>query len=113
MIMKSDWFGFTDKLQPMKVSFLLVGIWWLIFGHFSYSKLPSFRNERKINRDVLFLGFKELKLIYKELKSYSILKGYLGAFFVYCMAVKSVMIIVAYFVEKLVQCVEDDHRDNG
>ena len=113
MIMKSEWFGFTDKLQPMKASFLLVGVWWLGFGHFSFSRLPSFRNERKINRDVLFYGFKELKRIYKELKSYPVLKGYLGAFFVYSMAVQTVMIIAAYFGEKEVQWATDDERQTG
>src|SRR5690554_7096153 len=50
MIMKSDWFGFTDKLQPMKVSFLLVGIWWMILGIFFSSNLQSLRFERKIVR---------------------------------------------------------------
>jgi len=113
MIMKSEWFGFSDQLQPMKFSFLLVGIWWLVFGHLSYSKLPSFRNERKINRDVLFFGFKELKRIYKELKNYPVLKGYLGAFFVYSMAVQTVMIIAAYFGEKEVQWTSDGQRQMG
>src|SRR5690606_8358311 len=113
MIIKSEWFGFSDQLQPMKFSFLLVGIWWLVFGHLSYSKLPSFRNERKINRDVLFFGFKELKRIYKELKNYPVLKGYLGAFFVYSMAVQTVMIIAAYFGEKEVQWTSDGQRQMG
>lgn len=113
MIMKSEVFGFTDKLQPMKVSFLLVGIWWLGFSQISYRRLPNFRNDKKINKQVLFSGFKELKQIFHQIKNYPVLKGYLSAFFVYSMAVQTVMIIAAYFGEKEVQWENDDQRQTG
>lgn len=113
LIMKSDWFGFENQLEPMKISFLLVGIWWLVFGHVSYSKLPSFRNEKKIKKDVFSYGINELKRIYKEIQNYPVLKGYLGAFFVYSMAVQTVMIIAAYFGEKEVNWGSDEQRQVG
>src|SRR5690606_35908457 len=36
MIMKSEWFGFESPMQAMKVSFVLVGMWWLGFSQISY-----------------------------------------------------------------------------
>lgn len=97
----------------MKFSFVLVGIWWLGFSQISYRLLPNFRNSNKISTQAFFSGFKELKLIFKELKQYPVLKGYLGAFFVYSMAVQTVMIIAAYFGEKEVQWEDDDQRQMG
>ena len=113
MIMKSDWFGFEDAIQAMRFSFVLVGIWWLGFSQISYRRLPNFRNSNKINSQILFSGFKELKRIYKELQNYPKLKAYLSAFFVYSMAVQTVMIIAAYFGEKEVQWLDDDQRQIG
>ncbi|SEH75944.1 MFS transporter, UMF1 family [Paenimyroides aquimaris] len=113
MIMKSEWFGFESPMQAMKVSFVLVGIWWLGFSQISYRFLPNFRNANKINSQAFFSGFRELKRIFNELKQYPVLKGYLGAFFVYSMAVQTVMIIAAYFGEKEVQWESDDQRQMG
>src|SRR5690554_5387137 len=113
MIMKSEWFGFESPMQAMKVSFVLVGIWWLGFSQISYRFLPNFRNSNKINTQAFFSGFRELKIIFKQLQQYPVLKGYLGAFFVYSMAVQTVMIIAAYFGEKEVQWEDDDQRQIG
>jgi len=113
MIMKSDLFGFESPMQAMKLSFVLVGIWWLGFSQISYRFLPNFRNSNKINTQTFFSGFKELKSIFNQLKQYPVLKGYLGAFFVYSMAVQTVMITAAYFGEKEVQWESDDQRQMG
>lgn len=113
MVMKSELFGFDGPMQAMKFSFILVGIWWLGFSQISYRLLPNFRNSKKISAQAFFSGFRELKRIFKELKQYPVLKGYLGAFFVYSMAVQTVMIIAAYFGEKEVQWENDDQRQMG
>lgn len=113
MIMKSELFGFSNALEAMKVSFVLVGIWWLGFSQISYRRLPDFRNDRKISKAVVWAGFRELKRIFNELREYPVLKGYLKAFFVYSMAVQTVMIIAAYFGEKEVQWKDDDQRQMG
>lgn len=113
MIMKSEWFGFSSPLEAMKCSFVLVGIWWLGFSQIAYRRLPNFRNDNKITSSLFFSGFRELKRIFQELKQYPVLKAYLSAFFVYSMAVQTVMIIAAYFGEKEVQWVDDDQRQMG
>jgi len=113
MVMKSELFGFENALEAMKFSFILVGIWWIGFAQVSYRRLPSFRNDKKITSEVFFSGFIELKKIFVEIKNYPVLKGYLGAFFVYSMAVQTVMIIAAYFGEKEVQWENDDQRQMG
>ena len=113
MIMKGEWFGIDSPMQAMKISFVLVGLWWLGFSQISYRKLPNFRNSNKINSQAFLSGFKELKNIFNQLKNFPVLKGYLGAFFVYSMAVQTVMIIAAYFGDKEVQWESDDQRQTG
>lgn len=113
LVMKFDVFGFNSATQAMKASFVLVGIWWLGFSQISYKNLPNFRNNNKISSQTLFLGFNELKKIYKQLKNYPVLKSYLSAFFVYSMAVQTVMIIAAYFGEKEVQWESNTQRQIG
>lgn len=113
MIMKYDLFGFADEFEAMRWSFVLVGIWWIGFSQITYARLPDFRNDKKISKSIFFSGIKELKRIWQKLRDYPELKGYLVAFFVYSMAVQTVMIIAAYFGEKEVAWNDDGERTLG
>lgn len=113
MLMKYKFFGFENELEAMKVSFLLVGIWWLGFSQITYKYLPDFRNDKKIEKHIFLLGIIELKKVYQKLSSFPELKSYLTAFFVYSMAVQTVMIIAAYFGEKEVLWKNDSQRTTG
>lgn len=85
------------SLQMMQYSFITVGVWWIGFGYFSSRPLPNFKNAKKINKTVLWNGYKELHNIWNQLKQNRILKRFLGAFFSYSMAVQTIMIIATYF----------------
>ncbi|MDN3707821.1 MFS transporter [Myroides ceti] len=113
MLLKYESFGFENELQAMRWSFLLVGIWWLGFSQISYRNLPDLRNDKKISKAVFFSGGKELSKVWELLKNLPVLKGYLLAFFVYSMAVQTVMIIAAYFGEKEVAWETDSQRTSG
>ncbi|MCA1966041.1 MAG: MFS transporter [Flavobacterium sp.] len=102
-----------QKLQMMQYSFLLVGIWWLGFSQYTYYYLPNNKNENKLHKNVLFNGFKELRKVWQQIKELKSLRRYLGAFFVYSMAVQTIMIIAAYFGEKEVQWGSDSKRTMG
>ncbi len=55
-----------------------------------------------MTRNVLFNGFKELKLIWHSLTNHLRLKRYLVAFFTYSMAVQTIVLIATYFgIEEL------------
>ena len=102
-----------QKLQMMRYSFLLVGIWWIGFSQYTYYYLPNNKNENKLHKNVVFNGFKELLKVWKQVKELKSLRRYLGAFFVYSMAVQTIMIIAAYFGEKEVQWGSDSKRTTG
>ncbi len=102
-----------QKLQMMRYSFLLVGIWWLGFSQYTYYYLPNNKNDKKLHKNILFNGFKELRKVWQQIKELKSLRRYLGAFFVYSMAVQTIMIIAAYFGEKEVQWGSDGGRVMG
>ncbi len=103
----------SQKQQMMRISFLLVGIWWIGFSQYTYRYLPNTKNGNKLHKNIVFNGFKELLKVWQQIKQLKTLKRYLAAFFVYSMAVQTIMIIAAYFGEKEVQWGSDDYRVIG
>jgi UMF1 family MFS transporter len=111
MVMKPDWFGFdigtTDaeknaaSILAMRTSFITVGVWWVLFSQYTFWVLPKgVSNGHKVTKRLIFNGFKELKNVYNGLTHNVRLKRYLRAFFVYSMAVQTIMLVAAYFGEQ-------------
>ena len=104
MIMQPDIFGISGTkgeaaMKAMRYSFVMVGVWWILFSQYSYYFLPkgNRNSENKVTRAVVLNGFKELQKVWKLLEHNTVLKKYLGSFFVYSMAVQTVMLIATYF----------------
>ena len=97
MVMFYDVFGFENRDFPTRLSFVLTGIWWIGFSQITYYYLPKGNKKQTLTKDVFFNGFRELKKIWKSLQHNPQLKKYLRAFFVYSMAVQTVMLIATYF----------------
>lgn len=113
MIMNYSLFGFANEIEAMRWSFVMVGIWWIGFSQITYRRLPEFRNSNKIEKSTLSLGIKELRKVYKQIKTDKVIKTYLTAFFIYSMAVQTIMIIAAYFGEKEIAWNDASHRTTG
>ncbi len=105
MVMKPDVFGISGSegepaaIIAMRYSFIMVGIWWILFSQYTYYYLPKGHShlQRKVTKSVVFNGFKELKKVWHLLEENLPLKKYLISFFVYSMAVQTVMLIATYF----------------
>ncbi|MBU2527282.1 MAG: MFS transporter [Bacteroidetes bacterium] len=97
LIMKHDVFGFDSESMPTRLSFVLVGLWWLGFSQWTFKRLPKGNKMTRVPKNVIFNGFKELQTVAKQLLENKILTRYLTAFFVYSMAVQTVMIVATYF----------------
>ncbi|WP_029033693.1 MFS transporter [Salinimicrobium terrae] len=97
MVLNYKWFGFEDESMPTRLSFVLTGIWWMGFSQITYYYLPKGNKKEKLTRDVLLNGFKEIKMIWRSFENNPRLKKYLRAFFVYSMAVQTVMLVATYF----------------
>ncbi|MDT8414476.1 MAG: MFS transporter [Flavobacteriaceae bacterium] len=97
LIMKHEVFGFDSESMPTRLSFVLVGLWWLGFSQWTFKRLPKGNKMTRVPKNVIFNGFKELQTVAKQLLENRILTRYLTAFFVYSMAVQTVMIVATYF----------------
>ena len=103
----------NQKIQMMRYSFVMVGLWWFGFSHYTYKHLPDFNNGNRVSRDVLLNGFRELKQVWRELGEQKRLKRYLGAFFVYSMAVQTVMMVATYFGENEIGWKDTGEKTQG
>ena len=83
---------------PLKLTFLLVGIWWVAFAQITFRVLPIRpKSERQSKTNVLSNGFIELKKVWNQLVHLPVLKRFLTAFFFYSMGVQTVMLIAIDF----------------
>ncbi|MFA9195704.1 MFS transporter [Flavobacterium sp. FBOR7N2.3] len=110
MIMKPKLFGIagTDgeaAMKAMRYSFIMVGVWWILFSQYTYYYLPKGSKDTsgKLTKSVVFNGFKELKKVWALLNENIVLKRYLSGFFVSSMAVQTVMLVATYFGAQEIQ----------
>jgi UMF1 family MFS transporter len=124
MVMYPELFGFDigdteeslnlAKISAMKTSFITVGLWWIIFSQYTFYILPKgVSTGHKVTKAVIFNGFKELKGVWEELKQNLRLKRYLNAFFVFSMAVQTIMLMAVYFGEKEIAWGSDGEKTIG
>ena len=119
MVMKPEVFGITNsggelaEVKAMKISFVTVGIWWVLFSQYTFKHLPKGYKRDGERKNVILNGFRELKSVWKQLGSQIKLKRYLGAFFVYSMAVQTIMLIATYFGEEEINWGTDNERTTG
>jgi UMF1 family MFS transporter len=92
-----------DKLLAMRITFLLVGIWWASFAQITFAVLPESKTTGKISMHVISESFSEMKKVYTEVKKLPVLKNFLRGFFFYSMGVQTVMLAATLFGSKLLQ----------
>lgn len=98
--------GFTDGTLPAKLSFLSVGIWWLVFGHYSLKRLPRNIYGRRATGNVFTNGYKELQKSFNVIIKMRVLRLFLGGFFFYTMGLLTVMYLAPSYGEKVLKVPE-------
>lgn len=98
VILKRDWFGTISEALASRIAFLTVGLWWIGFAQIPFSRLPDSIGKTVSKRgDYLLNGFTELRSVWTELQKQPLTKRFLVAFFVYSMAVQTVMYVATLF----------------
>lgn len=100
MVMKPELFGITEESLPARISFLMVGIWWMGFAQVTFYHLPNNVFHKKPEKDFIFKGFKELKEVFKSLKQEISLKQFLTAFFLYSTGVQTIILLAGLYGKK-------------
>ena len=84
-------------LLATKLSFLIVGLWWMGFSQIPFRYLPDNVFNRKSEGDILTRGYHEILQVWQRLKTLKITRTFLLAFFFYNMGVQTVMYLAATF----------------
>ncbi|NAY93209.1 MFS transporter [Muricauda sp. JGD-17] len=119
MVMQPAVFGITDsggevaEIKAMKYSFISVGVWWILFSQYTFAHLPKGNKRQGEPTNIVLNGFKELQGVWRQLGTETRLKRFLGAFFVYSMAVQTIMLIATYFGEEEISWGSDSERTTG
>lgn len=100
LIQMFDSFGFKDSKSATKFTFLLVGVWWIIFSQITLYFLPQNVKKIKVNFEILSHGIRELFKVWNYIKNVRNLKLYLFSYFFYSMGVQTIMLVASYFGSK-------------
>ena len=101
-------FGITDDALPARISFLIVGIWWIGFSLIPFYLLPKGTpNAGSHKYNVFTGGFKELAKVWQNVKKLPLLKRFLPAFFFYSVGVQTIMLVAANFGAKELKLPEE------
>jgi len=96
MILFHEAFGITESLAS-RISFVMVGLWWIGFAQITFKALPNNLYDKKSEKDYIWKGFRELKIVWLELKQLPTLKGFLIAFFLLSIGVQTIILLAAIF----------------
>lgn len=98
---------------PAKLSFVLTGVWWLLFSQITFRGLPDNIYHRKAEKNRFKEGFKELQKVWTQVQQLTNLKRYLFSFFLYNMGVQTVMIMAVFFGTKEIAWVDEKEMQTG
>lgn len=108
-VLKPGLFGITDLSFPPRLSFLLVGLWWIGFAQIPLKVLPKGSpNFNAAEQKKISGGFKALQKVWKEISGMKLTKRFLLAFFFYSMGVQTIMLVAAGFGEKILHLATED-----
>jgi UMF1 family MFS transporter len=100
MILKRDWFGNISEATASRIAFLTVGLWWIGFAQIPFRRLPNgTRKDRSGTESGSYLlnGFRELRIVFRQLTHQPLIQKFLISFFVYNMGVQTVMYVATIF----------------
>lgn len=91
----------TDAGLASRITFLLVGFWWVGFAQITFARLPQTTIKPAKKGNVLKDGFIEIKKVYHQVVKLPVLKRFLRGFFFYSMGVQTVMLAATIFGSKV------------
>jgi UMF1 family MFS transporter len=99
VILKYQWFGFSDSLDAVRAAFVMVGLWWIGFAQIPLRRLPEDK-PAKSNENLMLKGYQELRKAAATLWADRNAKAYLVSFFCSNAGVQAVLFLAATFAEK-------------
>jgi len=95
--------AFHQDPISLRLTFLLVGVWWAGFAQITFAVLPKSQGGSARAGTIFQAAFSEVRKVYREIRKMSVLKRYLRGFFFYSMGVQTVMMAATIFGDKLLR----------
>lgn len=96
MILNPTWFGLADSVMASRISFVLVGIWWILFAQYSFNRLPK-DQLKPLTKGWLKSGYLELHKTWVKAKESKSIVRFLTAFFFLSAGVNTVILLASTF----------------
>lgn len=99
--------GFTvEQIQeniPIRVSFIFIGLWWLIFARYSLGGLPPDGQRQSVSIKTILKSYTRIVEAFRRARSHKAISIFLLAFFFYDMGLTTVMGMSSVFATKTFQ----------
>lgn len=99
IIQKPDLLGITSATLPSRISFVLVGIWWLGFSQITFNRLPKDKPV-KTSENLFGRGWQEMSSVWNIIKHDKNVLRYLSAYFFYIAGVNTVIYLASIFASQ-------------
>ena len=102
MVQAPSYFGLPEEgTLRIRLAFLTVGVWWLVFAYISLSRLPDdVRLKTSSLGAMASSGWNELRKVWAQMTTYPQAKRFLLAFFCYSAGVQTVIFLASIFAKK-------------
>lgn len=100
VLIETNVFGYLDASWGSRITFLIVGLWWLGFAQITYKRLPNNVYNHKPEKDFIWKGFRELKKVAAVVVQYKALKRFLFSFFFFSVGVQTIVLMAGIFGSK-------------
>ena len=97
MLLKPAWYGDIDAGMASRISFLSVGIWWILFAQIPFYYLPNSTKKEEKRENWWLGGIIELKQVAKKINERPVTKRFLSSFFLFNLGAQTVMYLGALF----------------
>ncbi|MDH3649042.1 MAG: MFS transporter [Saprospiraceae bacterium] len=99
IIMNPQWLGISNGDLAVRLAFIMVGVWWVVFAQIPFRRLPADRRNQ-IDRKILKKGMQEIRAVWTALQPQKNTKRFLISFFCYSAGVQTILYLAATFAEK-------------
>jgi MFS transporter, UMF1 family len=110
MILKPEFFGLSkadsESGLTSRISFLTVGIWWILFAQIPFYYLPKDEN-LPMQNSWFIAAWHEAKHTFAQIRSSKYISRFLAAFFFYDMGVQTVIYVATIFASDVLKIPRD------
>lgn len=85
---------------PVRITFILIGIWWWAFARYAFQGLPPDGIAKPITRTIITQSYTRLIKAFRQARGHRVIGLFLGAFFFYNMGVATIMGMSSVFATK-------------